>query len=151
MQLGVNFRGNGVLPSLYYVVVTWLRLNTPIDCIPHPYSMYTKWLTPWDAVDGNLGMHLCRITCAGGGEFLEKWGMTEPVWCCKIVVEASNPHWLHPTSILDVKSVLAPWDGVDGHMGTHLCRIICAVWGWILGEMGYGRACMMLQCHGWGC
>ena len=26
-----------------------------------------------------------------------------------------------------------------------MCR-----WGWILGEMGYGRACMMLWCHGWG-
>ena len=24
-------------------------------------------------------------------------------------------------------------------------------WGWILGKMGYGWACMMLRCHGWGC
>jgi hypothetical protein len=30
-------------------------------------------------VDGNLGTHLCRITCAGGGECLEKWGMVETV------------------------------------------------------------------------
>ena len=26
-----------------------------------------------------------------------------------------------------------------------MCR-----WGWILGKLGYGRACMMLRCHGWG-
>jgi hypothetical protein len=41
VQVGVNFRKNGVWPSLYFVVVSWLRLHTPIDCIPHPYWMYT--------------------------------------------------------------------------------------------------------------
>jgi hypothetical protein len=37
-------RKNGVWPSLCDVVVlvSWLRLKTPIDCIPHPYWMYTK-------------------------------------------------------------------------------------------------------------
>ena len=30
----MNFRGNGVWPSLYDVAVSWLRLQTPIDCIP---------------------------------------------------------------------------------------------------------------------
>ena len=40
--VGVNFRENGVWPSLYDVAVSWLRLQTPIDCIPHPYWMYTK-------------------------------------------------------------------------------------------------------------
>jgi len=42
VQVGVNFRENGVWLSLYDVVVSWLRLQTPIDCIPHPYWMYTK-------------------------------------------------------------------------------------------------------------
>ena len=42
VQVGVNFRENGVWPSLYDVVVSWLRLKTRIDCIPHPYWMYTK-------------------------------------------------------------------------------------------------------------
>jgi hypothetical protein len=39
------FRGvgvNGVWPSLYDVVVPWLRLPIPINSIPHPYWMYTK-------------------------------------------------------------------------------------------------------------
>ncbi len=35
--VGVDFRENGVWPSLYDVAVSWLRLQTPIDCIPHPY------------------------------------------------------------------------------------------------------------------
>ena len=45
VQVGVDFRENGVLPSLYDVAVSWLRLQTPIDCIPYPYWMYTKWFS----------------------------------------------------------------------------------------------------------
>ena len=39
VQVGVSFRVNGVWPSLYDVVVSLLRLQTPIDidCIPHLY------------------------------------------------------------------------------------------------------------------
>jgi hypothetical protein len=43
VQVGVSFRKNGVLPSLYDVVVSWLRLQTPIDCIPHPYWIYKEF------------------------------------------------------------------------------------------------------------
>jgi len=32
--------GGEFSPSLYDVAVSWLRLQTPIDCIPHPYWMY---------------------------------------------------------------------------------------------------------------
>ena len=43
VQVGVNFGKTGVWPSLRYdVVVLWLRLQTPIDCISHPYWMYAK-------------------------------------------------------------------------------------------------------------
>jgi len=47
VQGGVKFRENGVWPSLYDVVVSWSRLQTPIDCIPHPfwYWMYIKCLS----------------------------------------------------------------------------------------------------------
>ena len=31
VQVGVEFGGNGVWPSLYDVAVSWLRLKTPID------------------------------------------------------------------------------------------------------------------------
>ena len=40
MQVGVNFKENEVLPSLYDDAVSWLRLQTPIDCIPHSYWIY---------------------------------------------------------------------------------------------------------------
>jgi len=45
VQVGASFRGNVVWPSLYDVVVSWLKLQTPIDCIPHPYWMYTQCLS----------------------------------------------------------------------------------------------------------
>jgi hypothetical protein len=41
--VGVSFRENGVWPSLYDVLVSLLRLQTPIECIPHPYWMYTQY------------------------------------------------------------------------------------------------------------
>jgi hypothetical protein len=155
-----------------------------------------------------------HITCAGGGEFKEKWGMAEPVWCCGVMVEAANPHWLHPTSILDVKVfelLEMLWMGIWVHTYAvlhvqvgmnfrengewprlydvavswltlqtpkdcipHPCwmytkcfsTLSCCWWaygytllplthcagrGGFFGKMGNGRACMMLQCHGWGC
>jgi len=89
VQVGVNFRKNGVWPSLYDVAVSWLRLQTPIDCFPHPYWMYTKCVS--------------TLRCCG---------------------------WAYGNTL----------------MPYYMCRR-----GWILGKMGYGRACMMLRCHGWGC
>jgi hypothetical protein len=68
-------------------------------------------------------------------------------WGCKPPLNVSHIH------IGCIQSVLAPWDAVDGHMGPPLCRKTCAGGGWILvlRKLGYGRACMMLWCHGWGC
>ncbi len=45
VKVGVSFRKIGVWPSLYDVAVSWLRLQTPIDCIPHLYWMYTKYFS----------------------------------------------------------------------------------------------------------
>jgi hypothetical protein len=78
------------------------------------------------------------------------WPSCMMLWChgwgCKPPLTASHIH----TGC--IQSVLAPWDAVDGHiMGTPLCRNTLFRWGWILGKMGFGWACMMLQCHCWGC
>jgi len=42
---GGDFRENGVWPSQYDVAVSWLRLQTPINCVPHPYWLYTKYFS----------------------------------------------------------------------------------------------------------
>jgi hypothetical protein len=41
-RLGVGFRKIGVGLSQSDVAIAWLRLQTPVDCIQHPYHMYTK-------------------------------------------------------------------------------------------------------------
>jgi hypothetical protein len=87
--VGVNFRKTEVWPSVCDVAVSWLRLQTPIDCIPYPY-----WMLDVYEVFEHLEMLWMGI-------------------------------WVHPYAF------------------NTLCR-----WGWILGKIGYGRACMMLWCHG---
>jgi hypothetical protein len=42
LQVGVDFGKIGVGLGPSDVVMSWLRLQTPVDCIPHPYHMYTK-------------------------------------------------------------------------------------------------------------
>ena len=39
---GVNFSKIGVWACWSDVVTSWLMLQTPIECIPHPYQMYAE-------------------------------------------------------------------------------------------------------------
>jgi hypothetical protein len=60
-----------------------VEAENPIDCIPHPYWMNTKCFSTLRCFRfrwayGYLLMTY-TITCAGGGEFQEKRGMTKPV------------------------------------------------------------------------
>jgi hypothetical protein len=57
-----------------------------------------------------MGAPLHCNTRAGGGEFLENWGMAEPKWYCGAMVEAANSFRLHPTSILYVYKVFLHLD-----------------------------------------
>ncbi len=44
-RLGIDFRkcGVGLSPEpKWCCIMWWLRLQTPMDCIPYPYHMYTK-------------------------------------------------------------------------------------------------------------
>ncbi len=41
VQVGVDFENIYVGLDLSDVVRSWLRLKTPVDCIPHPCHMYT--------------------------------------------------------------------------------------------------------------
>ncbi len=52
-----------------------------------------------------MGTPLHCYTGAGGGEFLESWGVGESKWYCGVMVEATNSFRLHPTSISYVYKV----------------------------------------------
>ena len=77
--VGVNFRKNGVWPSLYDVAVSWLRLQTPIDCIHTSILDVYKVFLHLEMLWMGIWVRTYAVTCAGGGEFLEKWGMAELV------------------------------------------------------------------------
>jgi hypothetical protein len=66
----------GVDLSLSDVVMTWSRLQTPMDCIPHPYLMYAKCFTTlicygW-AYGSTLTLHC--YACAGWGQIFRDVG-----------------------------------------------------------------------------
>ena len=77
------------------LLVSWLRLQTPTDCIPHPYWMYTKCFSTLRCCGWAYGCTLMLI-------YLLQWGVDfwyGWVWVM-LWVEASNPHThrLHPTT-----------------------------------------------------
>ncbi len=70
VQVGVDFRKIGVWLSLSEVVRSSLRLQTPVDGIPHPYYIYAKHFSTslscgW--AYGSTPLHC--YACAGGGGF----------------------------------------------------------------------------------
>ncbi len=116
-------------------VVSWLRLYTTTDCIPHPYWKSTKCSIAFICCGRTYARTLTQFTCAGGGQILENWGKAKPRWRYGIMVEAVNHYWLHPTSILDVWKVIEhlhmlwmgiwvhPYTVIPGQVGAKFWRI----------------------------
>ncbi len=73
VQVGVNFRGKGVWPSLYDVVVSWSRLlpTSILDVYKVFEHLEMLWMGIW--------VHTYAILHVQVGEFEGKWGMAEPV------------------------------------------------------------------------
>ena len=66
------------------------------------------------------------------------WGCKSPIDCFP------HPYWMYTKCLSTLRC--CGWAYGYTLMPYYMCR-----WGWVLGKMGYGRACMMLRCHGWGC
>jgi len=153
VQVGVSFRKNGVWPSLYDVVVSLLRLQTPIDCIPHPYWIYTKCFCTLRCCGWayECTLMLYHNMCRWGG-ILGKMGYGRA--CMDVAVSwlrlqtpldcIPHPYWMYTKCFSTMRC--CGWAYGSTLMPYHyMCRR-----GWVLGKVGYGRAGMMLQCHGWG-
>ena len=103
--------------------------------------MYTKYfnifLWCWGAYGGTpYTVMLVQVRV----DFKENWGGAEPKQCCNVVVEATNLHRLHPTSMSYIHSVSAPWYAVDGHMdAVPLHCYVCAGWEWSLGKLSWAQ------------
>jgi hypothetical protein len=92
VQVGLNFRDNGVLMSLHDGVVSWLRLQTPIYCITHPYWMYTKWFSTLRCCGWAYGCILINVLHVQVGVNFRENGVLQSLYDCDVIVEAANPH-----------------------------------------------------------
>ena len=67
---GVDFRKIELSPSPSDVVMSWLRLQTRTDCIPHPCHMYTKCFSTLICCGWAYGCTLTLLRlCRSGVEF----------------------------------------------------------------------------------
>lgn len=99
VQVGMDFRMNGVMLSPSDVVRLWLRLRTHTDFIPHPLKCIQRVLATYYAVKWACGstLTLLRFLCRWGWIF--RWlGYGFEPECCKVVNEAINQNKFHPTS-----------------------------------------------------
>ena len=56
------------------VAMSWLRLQTPVDCIPHPYHMYTKCFSTLICCGWAYGCTLTLLRMCRFGWILGKLG-----------------------------------------------------------------------------
>ena len=82
--------------KLIYIAVSCLRLQTPIDCIPHPYWMYKKYLSTLRCCGWAYGCTFALLRPYRLGWILVKLGLAKYKWCCGVMVEAANLQRLHP-------------------------------------------------------
>jgi hypothetical protein len=69
-RAGVDFREIELSPSPSDVVMSWLRLQTRFECIPHLFYMYTKCLSTLICRGWAYGCTLTLLClCRSGGEF----------------------------------------------------------------------------------
>jgi hypothetical protein len=69
-RAGVDSRKIELSPSPSDVVMSWLRLQTRLECIPHPCDMYTQCFSTLICRGWAYGCTLTLLClCRSGGEF----------------------------------------------------------------------------------
>jgi hypothetical protein len=91
VQVGVIFKKNGVRLSLNDVVVSWLRLHTPTDSIPHPFHMYAMSFSTLISCRWRYGSTLTLLFVQMGGDFMKIYIGPHPSDVVKVIVEAPTP------------------------------------------------------------
>ncbi len=107
---GVEFRKIGAQWSPSDVVMSQLRLQTNLECIPHPCHMYTQRFSTLICWGWAYNPPLHCYTCADQEWSLGKLGWAQPKWCCNVMLEAPNPLGVHPTSMPYVCAVFQHFD-----------------------------------------
>ena len=121
LQVGVSFRKNGVGLSPSDVATSWLRLQTPVDCIPHPYHIYTKCFSTLICCGWAYGSTLTLLRmCRSGVDFwkIGVWLSPSDVVMSWLRLQTPVDCIPHPYNIL--QNLLAPSFDVDGQMDAPL-------------------------------
>ncbi len=135
--LGMDFQEIGVDLSPSDVAMPWLRLQTPIDCISHPYWMYTKcfctliWCE-WAYGSTLILLCLCRL----GEDFGGYWGRPQSEWHCNVMVEAQTLWNAFHIHMICIQSILIPWYAMNEQMGPPSNCNACAGLGRFFGDIG---------------
>ncbi len=141
VQVGVNVWkvGEWVRPNA--VVVSWLRLQTALEGIPHPYHMYTKCFSTLICCGWTYGYTLTLLYLCRWGWFfgkLESGWKQMVLWCHGWgYKQLQTPSRIH---IICIQSVLAPLYAVDGHIGAPLHCYTCVSGGEFFESWGVGES-----------
>ncbi len=121
--------------SLSDVVKSWLRVQSPVDCIPHPYYVYTKCFSTliccrWTCRCTLILIHLWRWVWIFGK--LEVWLSLSDVVKSWLRLQSPIDCIPHPYHIYNVFSTLicCGWT-----CGCILILICLWRWGWIFGKL----------------
>jgi len=150
LQVGVSFRENGVWPSLNDNAVSLLRLQTPIDCIPHPYWMYTKSFSTLRCCGCAYGCIIIAVLHVQVGGILGKMGYGRACTMLRCHGRGFKPPLTASHIHIGCIQSFSTLRCCGWAYGCISIAVLHVQVGGILGIMGYGRACMMLRCHGRG-
>ena len=127
-RLGVEFRKIGAGRSPSDVVMSWLRLQTHLECIPHPCHMYTQCFSTLICRGWAYGCTLTLLRlCRSGGEFwiigvgrsLSNAGMS---WLRLQTHLESTPHPCHMYTKCFSTLICCGWAYGSALTLLHLCR-----------------------------
>jgi len=91
---GGGFWKIGVWLSPCDVVMSWLRLQTPVDCIPHPNPMYTKCFSTLICCEWAYGSTLTLLPLCWSGLNFRKIGVRlSPSDVVRLASIAVGDHW----------------------------------------------------------
>ena len=154
LKVGVDFWEMGVLLlSVSHVVKSWWRLQSTIDCIPHPYHIYTKCFSTliccgWARRCTLAPFYLC--TWGWLLRKLSKWQSPSDVvksWLRLQSLVDCIPHPYHLYIMCFSTLICCGWT-----CGCTLTLIRLWRWVWIFGKLGVWLSPEPEWCnsHGWG-
>ncbi len=98
----LRYWGSGSLVESNDIIMSWLRLTATLNCFPHPYWTYTKFLSTLICCPLAYSISLTQLYPPYFPQICGSGSHVESKWCHYIMVEADSHLKLLPTSILDI-------------------------------------------------